>query len=37
LSFFKEIFVVDFEFTAKPGERPVPICLARKIHGERRM
>ena len=24
---FKEIWVVDFEFGAERGERPVPICL----------
>ena len=33
---FKEIFVVDFEFTAKPGERPEPICLvAREVRSGR--
>src|SRR5262245_65862834 len=26
LSGFREIVVVDFEFTALPGERPVPVC-----------
>ena len=36
LSYFKEIFVVDFEFTAKPGEQPVPICLvAREVKSGR--
>ena len=24
---FKEIWAVDFEFVANPGERPVPVCL----------
>jgi len=24
---FNEIWAVDFEFRADPGERPVPICL----------
>ncbi len=27
LTRFNEIWVVDFEFSAAPGERPVPICL----------
>ena len=27
LSAFREVVVVDFEFTAIPGERPVPVCL----------
>jgi hypothetical protein len=25
---FREVWAVDFEFTAPPGERPEPICLA---------
>ena len=24
---YREIWLVDFEFSAPPGERPVPICL----------
>jgi hypothetical protein len=28
LSAFREVVVVDFEFTALPGERPEPVCLA---------
>jgi DNA polymerase I len=24
------VWAVDFEFIAKPGERPVPVCLAAK-------
>jgi len=27
LDAFREIVVVDFEFTATPGNRPVPVCL----------
>jgi hypothetical protein len=27
LSFFREVWLVDTEFTAPPGERPDPICL----------
>src|SRR5215475_5133873 len=34
---FHEIVVVDFEFTALPGERPGPICLvARELPSGRR-
>jgi hypothetical protein len=34
---FHEIVVVDFEFTALPGERPGPICLvARELRSGRR-
>jgi hypothetical protein len=37
LDFFREIVVADFEFTAQPGERPVPICLAaREMRSGRR-
>jgi len=24
---FREVWLVDFEFTAPPGERPIPVCL----------
>ena len=24
---FREIWLVDFEFTCPPGERPLPLCL----------
>jgi DNA polymerase-1 len=27
LRHFREIVVVDFEFTALPGERPIPVCM----------
>ncbi len=27
---FKEIWLVDYEFAAAPGERPVPLCLVAK-------
>jgi DNA polymerase-1 len=27
---FKEIWLVDFEFKADPGERPIPVCLVAK-------
>jgi hypothetical protein len=27
LSAFREVWAVDFEFQAEPGERPVPVCL----------
>jgi hypothetical protein len=37
LDAFREIVVADFEFTAEPGERPVPLCLvARELRSERR-
>lgn len=33
---FQEIWLVDFEFTADPGERPVPLCLvAKEYHSGR--
>jgi len=34
---FREIVVADFEFTAPPGERPVPVCLvAHELRSGRR-
>ena len=27
---FREIWLVDFEFSAPPGEQPKPICLVAK-------
>jgi hypothetical protein len=27
---FREIWAVDFEFKANPGDRPIPICLVAK-------
>jgi DNA polymerase I len=27
---FREIWAVDFEFQANPGDRPVPVCLVAK-------
>jgi len=34
---FREIVVADFEFTALPGERPVPVCLvAHELRSGRR-
>jgi hypothetical protein len=36
LDAFREIVVADFEFTAEPGERPVPLCLvARELRSGR--
>ena len=36
LSTFEEIWAVDFEFIAQPGERPVPVCLvARELRSGR--
>jgi DNA polymerase I len=33
---FREIWAADFEFTARPGERPEPICLvARELRSHR--
>src|SRR5262249_11716803 len=33
---FEEIWAVDFEFIAQPGERPVPVCLvARELRSGR--
>jgi DNA polymerase I len=37
LSAFREVVVVDFEFTAIPGERPDPVCLvAHELRSGRR-
>jgi hypothetical protein len=37
LDSFREVVVVDFEFTALPGERPDPVCLvARELRSGRR-
>ena len=34
---FREVVVVDFEFTTTAGERPVPVCLvARELRSGRR-
>jgi DNA polymerase I len=33
---FNEVWAVDFEFTAPPGERPAPICLVARELGTRR-
>ena len=27
LSEFREVWLADFEFSAPPGERPLPVCL----------
>src|SRR5579859_3312690 len=36
LAHFKEVWVVDFEFRAPPGERPEPVCLvAHELHSGR--
>lgn len=36
LSSFRELWAVDFEFIAPPGERPTPVCLAaREINSGR--
>src|SRR5262249_35831835 len=35
---FREVWLVDFEFTAPPGERPTPVCVvARELHSRRLM
>jgi DNA polymerase I len=35
---FREIWAVDFEFTANPGERPVPVCMvARELRSGRQL
>src|SRR5919108_1831455 len=26
--FYREVWAIDFEFTAPPGERPTPLCFA---------
>jgi DNA polymerase I len=37
LAMFREVVVVDFEFTNLPGERPVPVCMvAHELHSGRR-
>jgi DNA polymerase I len=37
LDAFREVVVVDFEFTATTGERPVPVCMvARELRSGRR-
>jgi DNA polymerase-1 len=37
LDFFREIVIADFEFTALPGERPVPVCcVAHELRSGRR-
>jgi DNA polymerase I len=37
LPMFREIVVADFEFTALPGERPVPVCMvAHELRSGRR-
>src|SRR3954447_4798312 len=28
LDAYREVWLVDFEFSAPPGERPAPVCLA---------
>jgi DNA polymerase-1 len=36
LAKFDEVWLVDFEFTSPPGERPAPICMvAREFHSGR--
>ena len=36
LATYREVWLVDFEFSAPPGERPRPICLvAREFHSGR--
>lgn len=38
LDAFSQVWVVDFEFRAIPGERPVPVCLvAREVHSGRHL
>jgi len=27
LDAYREVWLVDFEFSAPPGERPIPVCL----------
>ena len=35
---FREVWCIDFEFSAPPGERPTPICLvAWEINSERKL
>ena len=36
LSRYREVWLVDFEFTANPGSRPKPLCLvAKEVHSGR--
>ena len=36
LDAFREVWAVDFEFVAPPGERPTPVCLvARELKSGR--
>src|SRR3954453_8175452 len=38
LSAFREVWLVDFEFAALPGERPIPVCLvAREFRSGRNL
>ncbi len=38
LTDFRAVYLVDFEFSAPPGERPTPICLvARELKSRRRI
>src|SRR5262249_53913453 len=33
---YRQVWTVDFEFEARPGERPVPLCcVARELHTDR--
>ncbi|MBQ0721698.1 MAG: DNA polymerase I [Gammaproteobacteria bacterium] len=35
---FKQVWLVDFEYIAAPGGRPVPVCLvARELHSQRKI
>ena len=35
---FREVWAVDFEFAAAPGERPDPVCLvAWELRGDRKL
>lgn len=34
--YYREVWAVDFEFTALPGERPTPLCMvAREVFSDR--
>ena len=33
---FREVWLVDFEFAAPPGERPTPVCLVAREMGSGR-
>ncbi len=38
LDAFKEVWIVDFEFRAAPGELPEPVCLvAIEVHSGKRL